>query len=164
MNKLALFNHGKDSEPWGSKILALAKIAEKYAYHIESLDYRQTLNPDERVEQLLAMDLSAYDEVVLIGSSMGGYVATVASEVIKPKGLFLMAPAFYLPDYAQTEFQPPKNTFVVHGWQDDVVPAESAWKFSQKHHCELKMLDADHRLMTVLEQVCDEFERFLARL
>jgi alpha-beta hydrolase superfamily lysophospholipase len=45
------------------------------------------------------MNLSDYDEIVLMGSSMGAYVATVAAETIKPSGLFLLAPAFYLPGY-----------------------------------------------------------------
>jgi len=68
------------------------------------------------------MDLSAYDEIVLMGSSMGAYVATVAAETIKPSGLFLLAPAFYLPGYLRTEFDPPaKYTRVIHGWRDDIV-------------------------------------------
>lgn len=164
MKKLALFNHGKDSEPWGRKTLVLAEVAKKHGYYVESIDYRHTVNPTQRVEILLATDLSEYDEVVLIGSSMGGYVATVAAEFIQPKGLFLMTPAFYLPDYPQTEFKPVPHTFVVQGWQDTIVAPENAWRFSQQYQCRLKMLDADHNLLSVLDEVCDDFAWFLQNL
>ncbi|NOQ34797.1 MAG: alpha/beta hydrolase [Methylococcaceae bacterium] len=165
MSKLVLFNHGKDSEPWGEKVLALAEIAKQQGYEVDSLDYRSTNDPTKRVEMILAYDFSAYDEVILVGSSMGSYVATVASETIKPKGIFLMAPAFYLEGYPQTEFNPPsKNTFVIHGWQDDVVPPANVWRFSQQHHCRLRMLEGDHRLTAVLNEVCEEFKHFIIRL
>ena len=119
MKKLVIYNHGKDSSPWGDKTLVFAEIAKRHGYTVESPDYRHQLNPDERVKQLLAMNLSDYDEIVLMGSSMGAYVATVAAEIIKPSGLFLLAPAFYLPGYLRTEFNPPADhTLVIHGWQD----------------------------------------------
>ena len=162
MKKLALYNHGKDSEPWGTKTLKLAEIARQHGYEVESPDYTSQFDPDERVKQLLAMDLSDYDEVILIGSSMGGYVATVAAEIIKPAALFLMAPAFYLPGYQQTEFNPPvEKTLVIHGWQDDIVPPENSWKFCQRHHIRLKMRDDGHRLMGDLLELTEEFDNFL---
>ncbi|MGZ5576081.1 MAG: YqiA/YcfP family alpha/beta fold hydrolase, partial [Methylobacter sp.] len=106
MRKLVIYNHGKDSIPWGEKAFQFAEIAKRYGYLFESPDYQEHSDPDKRVEQLLVMDLSGYDKVVLIGSSMGAYVATVASESIKPQGLFLLAPAFYLSGYRRTEFKP----------------------------------------------------------
>ena len=133
MEKLVIYNHGKDSTPWGEKTQILAEVARRHGYDVESPDYRDQLNPDERVKQLLNMDLSGYNEIVLIGSSMGAYVATVASDTIKPSGLFLLAPAFYFPGYQQTEFNPPVDrTLVIHGWQDDIVPPENSWNFCQK--------------------------------
>ena len=165
MNKLAIYNHGKESRPWGDKTVAFTEIAIRHGYTVESPDYRALLDPDERVKQLLAMDLTGYDHVVLIGSSMGAYVATVAAETIKPRGLFLLAPAFYLPGYKQTEFNPPAaNTLVFHGWQDEIVPPEHSWRFCQKHHISLKMLDADHRLISKLPELVKEFDRFLSGL
>jgi alpha/beta superfamily hydrolase len=109
------------------------------------------------------MDLSGYDEVVLIGSSMGAYVATVASESIKPKGLFLLAPAFYLPGYRQTEFNPTAEAIrVFHGWQDDIVPPENVWRFCRTYSLRLNLYDTDHRMLSAMPQLLDEFERFLA--
>ena len=90
------FAHGKESGPWGSKIMALADLARKRGYRVESPDYSDLMDADKRVERLLGL-CGENGADVLVGSSMGGYVSTVASSVIKPKGLFLMAPAFLSP-------------------------------------------------------------------
>jgi alpha/beta superfamily hydrolase len=165
MKKLVIYNHGKDSTPWGEKTLAFAEVAKRRGYLVESPDYREQLNPDERVKQLLAMDWSGYDDIVLIGSSMGAYVATVAAESIPVRGLFLLAPAFYLPGYQQTEFKPPvEHTLVIHGWQDDIVAPEHSWKFCQTHHIRLQIYDTDHRLLSKLTELTQEFDRFLLAL
>ncbi|MGZ5052128.1 MAG: YqiA/YcfP family alpha/beta fold hydrolase [Methylobacter sp.] len=166
MKKLVVYSHGKDSVPWGEKTFAFAEAAKDCGYQFDSLDYRpQGNDPDKRVQQLLAVDLSGYEQVVLVGSSMGAYVSTAASEIIKPKALFLIAPAFYLPGYARTEFKPTAETIrVVHGWQDDIVPPENAWKFCQIHRARLNMYDTDHRMISVLPQLKDEFVRLLAEL
>ena len=99
MQKLVIYNHGKDSIPWGEKAIALAEVAKQRGFMFISPDYQSSNDPDLRVKQLLAMDLSAYQDIILAGSSMGAYVATVASEIIRPKGLFLIAPAFFLPGF-----------------------------------------------------------------
>lgn len=161
MKKLVIYNHGKDSVPWSDKTRAFSKIARQRGYDFESPDYRGQPAPDERVKHLLAMDLSDYDECILIGSSMGAYVATVASETIKPHRLFLLAPAFYLPGYYRTEFRPPADrTLVIHGWQDTIVPPEHSWRFCKKYGIRLNMRNADHHLMSELPYLTAEFERF----
>jgi len=163
MNKLVIYNHGKDSSPWGEKPMALAEVSKRCGFAFISPDYRASNDPDLRVKQLLAMDLSAYQAVVLVGSSMGAYVVTVASEIIRPKGLFLIAPAFYLPGYQCTEFKPHAERIeVFHGWQDDVVPPENVWRFCRQHRACLHMLDADHRLLSALPLMADAFGRFLS--
>ena len=165
MKKVVIYDYGKDSSPWTDKTLVFAKVAKRHGYTVESPDYSGLLNPDDRVKQLLAMDLSDYDEIVLIGSSMGAYVATVAAETLKPSGLFLLAPAFYLSGYSRTDFNPPANhTLVIHGWQDAIVPPEHSWRFCQKYHICLKILNSDHRLISELPVLAEEFDRFLASL
>lgn len=165
MKKLVVYNHGKDSEPWGAKTLAFAEVAERYGYAFISPDYREQPDPDKRVLQLLAMDFSGYDQLVLIGSSMGAYISTVASESLKPKGLFLLAPAFYLPGYRHTEFNPTAEAIrVFHGWQDDIVPPEHVWLFCQTYRLRLNLYDTDHRMLSVMPQLQNEFDRFLADL
>jgi alpha/beta superfamily hydrolase len=163
MQKLVLYSHGKDSIPWGEKTIALAEVAKRHGFIFLSPDYQGSNDPDLRVKQLLSMDLSAYREILLAGSSMGAYVATVASEIIKPQGLFLIAPAFYLAGYQCTEFKPHADRIeVFHGWQDDVVPPENAWRFCQQHRASLHMLDSDHRLLSILPIMVDAFDRFLS--
>jgi len=40
-NLLVVFSHGKESGPWGSKIKALAKVAERLGGNVISVDYRE---------------------------------------------------------------------------------------------------------------------------
>jgi len=165
MKKLVIYNHGMNSVPWGEKALGLAEVARRHGYTVISPDYQASNNPEWRVRQLLATDLTGYHEIVMVGSSMGAYVATVAAETIKPLALFLIAPTFYLPGYQATEFNPCCARIVVfHGWQDDVVPPEHAWRFSRAHRARLHLVDADHRLLSVLPEMQREFERLLIGL
>jgi len=165
MRKLMLYNHGKDSQPYTEKTQVFTQVAKQHGYETQSIDYRNQNDPDARVLQLLANDWSEFDEIVLVGSSMGAYVCAVAAETLKPKGLFLLAPAFYLPGYQRTTFTFPVCTLeVVHGWQDTVVPPENSWRFCQQYHANLTVCNADHRLMTVLPFLADQFDRFLHNL
>jgi alpha/beta superfamily hydrolase len=163
MKKLVVYNHGKDSIPWGEKALGLAEVAKRHGYVVISPDYTAGNDPDVRVQQLLALDVADYDKVVLVGSSMGAYVATVAAPTLKVMDLFLLAPAFYLPGYQKQQFSPPSHTWVIHGWQDDIVPPGHAWRFCQHSHSQLLMLDADHRLTSHLPILCEAFDRFLTQ-
>lgn len=165
MSTLVLFAHGKESGPWGSKIRHLAAIAEGLGAQVLSPDYSDLADPDARVERLLTLSLPAHDRMVLVGSSMGGYVSTVASQTLKPAGLFLMAPAFYMPGYGvQTPAPGAGQVCVVFGWQDETIPVEHGIRFAQAHRAELYVLDGDHRLNGVLPEVGTLFERFLGKL
>ena len=77
------FSHGKESGPWGAKIKRLAKLAEGMGCAVESIDYKNLMDPDLRVERLLEALAREDDSIVLLGSSMGGYVSLVASETVK---------------------------------------------------------------------------------
>lgn len=165
MNKRVIYNHGKDSIPWGEKALALAEVAKRRGFDFISPDYRPSNDPDGRVEQLLVEDWQGRDKLVLVGSSMGGYVATVAAEVIKPDGLFLIAPAFFRPGYRHQTFSPSCSRIeVFHGWQDDVIPPENAWQFCRQYRANLQMLDDDHRLLGSLPLMAERFDQFLNTL
>ncbi len=159
---LVLFAHGKESGPWGSKIKHLAAIAERHACKVLSPDYSDLPDADARVRRLLSMELLPHGRLVLVGSSMGGYVSTVASQSLKPAGLFLMAPAFYIPGYAeQSPASGATHTSVVFGWQDEVIPVEHGIRFAQQQRAELHVMDGDHRLTSVLPEVGILFDRFL---
>jgi len=167
MTKTVYFAHGKESGPWGTKIRTLAEIAKKRGFDVISPDYSTISSPDERVQLLIEqVSKSARSEqLVLAGSSMGSYVSTVASEVIQPDGLFLLAPAFYLPGYSNQNPTPHARAILtIHGWQDEVVPVEKAIHFSQQHKATLHLIDGDHRLTEQLPQLCQLFDQFLADL
>lgn len=165
MKPLVLFAHGKESGPWGSKIKHLAQIADQHGAKVLSPDYSAIPNPDHRVRHLLSLPLVPHSQLILVGSSMGGYVSTVASEALKPAGLFLMAPAFYLDGYAnQNPVSGAEHTLIVTGRQDEVIPVEHSIRFAQQHQAELRLLDGDHRLNAVLPQVGEMFDEFLSRV
>lgn len=165
MTKIVIYNHGKDSTPWGEKTMAFVEATKHHGYEFESPDYTKKPDPDERVNQLLTLGLTGYRKVVFIGSSMGAYVATIAAESLtNAAGLFLLAPAFYLTGYSRTDFKPLPKTWVFHGWQDDVVPPENAWLFCQRYRTRLLMLNSDHRLIDHLPLLVEEFEKFLIHI
>lgn len=175
-NLLVVFSHGKESGPWGSKIQALAKVAERLGASVISVNYRDYPagvphdqnaegEADRRVGQLLAIEPPAHRQVVLVGSSMGGYVSTVATIRIPVDGLFLLAPAFYLPGYANQDPTPHShNTMIVHGWNDSVVPVQNSIRFAKLHQCDLHLLNGDHRLNDALPKIEPLFEMFLKRV
>ena len=162
------FTHGKESGPWGSKISRLAEVARERGFAIESIDYQDLSHAGPRVERLLQSDAKKEDGLILMGSSMGGYVATVASEILKPEGLFLLAPAFYMPGYPEQNPVPhAKSVSVVHGWGDEVIPLEHSIRFAQKFsgatRMELHLVEDDHRLSAELPFLATLFARFLDR-
>jgi alpha/beta superfamily hydrolase len=163
MSKLVVFSHGMESGPWGTKIKALAEVAKQCGYAVESIDYQGIADPDERVKKLLAHQPQA-ETLVLLGASMGAYVSAVAAEYLNVSGLFLLAPAFYMPIGQQQN--PPacaQLTRVIHGWQDDVVPVEHAIRYAQDHGVALELLQDGHRLIDVLPQIKVSFANFLTR-
>ena len=161
---IVYFAHGKESGPWGAKITHLADVAKARGFDVESPDYAGIDDPERRVEKLLTHCSSKMTNLILVGSSMGAYVATVASANLQPRGLFLLAPAFYIEGYAQQEPQPyAKLTSIVHGWHDDVVPVENSLKYAQRHYTELHICDGDHRLNAQLPFITPIFTDFLDR-
>lgn len=156
------FAHGKESGPWGSKIKRLAVIAQKKGFDVESIDYTDCNDPDLRVERLIEVLKNETDVYLLVGSSMGGYVSLVASNQVKAKGLFLLAPALYMPGYKRQTYQ--KNCGhieVVHGWSDDVIPFEHSIRFAKENNCSLHLIPGDHRLNSSIDAVEILFDGFL---
>ncbi len=156
------FSHGKESGPWGSKINTLAEIANQHGCVVDSIDYTDTMDPDLRVERLLTLLESEQGDFSLVGSSMGGYVSQVVSERVKAKGVFLLAPALYIPNYECQNYQ--KNTpilDVVHGWSDNVIPPEHSIKFAKDVKCSLHLIEGDHRLNSSIQTVSVLFDQFI---
>ncbi len=159
-----IFAHGRESGPWGTKIRALSKIAEKHGCKVISRDDHGNFDPELRVSRLIEEVESVEGTVILVGSSMGGYVATVASQVVRPAGLFLMAPAFGLPGYEKQDPQPiARELTIVHGWDDDLVPFDAVLNFARKHEAMMHLVPARHALLEQVSWLAQIFDLFLGR-
>ena len=159
-----IFSHGKESGPWGTKISRLAEIARDRGYEIDSIDYTDTMDPDQRVERLRNRLDSETGDTLLVGSSMGGYVSLVASETIAVRAVFLMAPALYLPDYRHQQYRSRADRIdIVHGWSDEIIPVEHSIRFAREADCSLHLISGDHALNGVIDVVAELFTAFLER-
>lgn len=163
MSVTVCFCHGRESGPWGTKIRRLALVAERFGARVLSVDDRDTQDADERVRRLVARRDELGSPLILVGSSMGGYVAAVAAAELQPAGLFLLAPAIGLPGYrvADPEFAVP-HLAIVHGWDDHIVPLVNVQAFAAAHRAVLHVLPDDHILQQELDRIVRLFADFLA--
>lgn len=162
--RLVCFNHGKESGPWGHKIRRLADVARAAGFAVISPDYSHTHDPHSRLDYLIDTVAPRATTLVLVGSSMGGYVAAQACRRLRPQALFLMAPALYFPGWDEEPEHLPADIEVVHGWHDDVVPLAQAQRFAARHAAALHVLDADHGLSAAMEPIAALFALQLQRL
>lgn len=159
-----IFSHGKESGPWGSKIKMLAETGYKMGFHVDSIDYQGIDDVQDRVQKLIDAIPTDYQQLVLVGSSMGAYVAVEASATTRVSGLFLLAPAVYLAGYPNLSPRARADQIeVVHGWHDSIVPVENAIRFAQTHQASCHLLDDEHRLMPSLNTINELFGSFLTR-
>ena len=155
-----VFSHGKESGPMGSKIQRLMAEAERLGLNTISVDYRNCAMASERVA-LLNDTLKQLDtlpqQIVLVGSSMGGVA-----------GLFLMAPALWMPaeEYTIQSYQPQTSKVeITHGINDEVVPHENSIRFAMEHKGTiLHLVPDDHRLKASLDFLACQFIRFIKEL
>jgi pimeloyl-ACP methyl ester carboxylesterase len=160
---LVCFAHGKESGPFGTKITCLANVAERRGFKVISPDYSHTHDPHERVSQLIELAPQAR-RLVLVGSSMGGYVSAMACAKLRPCALFLMAPALYFPGWEEEPEGIPALCSVVHGWADDIVPVDRSIRFARKNRAELHLLDSGHTLNDQLPALERMFDELLGRV
>ena len=160
-----VFSHGKESGPWGAKITAMADVVRRLGAAVESVDYRGMNDPSDRIRTLVGTMATMDGGVVLVGSSMGGHVAAAAAAEVAPRGLFLLAPAFYMPGFeAHTPQAVTCPIAILHGWRDDVVPVANSVRWAGEHFATLHLLDSDHRLEDQLPMICLLLQTFLESL
>jgi pimeloyl-ACP methyl ester carboxylesterase len=160
-----VFSHGKESGPWGRKISSLAEVARSEGYEAHSVDYRGIDDPRQRVAKLVEFSKELSGDLVLVGSSLGGYVAVASASLLHARGVFLMAPALYmpgLPQLRQSVLDCPAT--VVHGWRDDVIPFDHSVRFAQAYRAALHLLESDHNLHNQIRVIQYLFEYFLIAL
>jgi alpha/beta superfamily hydrolase len=160
-----VFSHGKESGPWGSKITAMAAVARDLGLDVQSVDYRGMDDPAARVEKLVATCAGIAGGTLLVGSSLGGHVAAAAAARVQPRGIFLLAPAFYMPGFeAYTPRDVTCPISIVHGWHDDIVPVDNSVRWGREHAATLHVLDSDHRLEDQIDTICRLFKEFVVTL
>ncbi len=157
-----IFSHGQESGPWGTKIRAMAEKVRELGCTADSIDYQGIADPTERVEKLLRECKDIRDPLILVGSSMGGHVATAAAEALGAIGLFVLAPAWYMDGYEHLTPLPPSMPIcIVHGWHDDIVPVENSVRYARNCSATLHIVNGDHRLTDNIDAINGYLELFI---
>jgi len=142
----------------------MSERAKALGCSADSIDYQGIADPTERVEKLLRECADIDDELILVGSSMGGHVATAAAEELKAAGLFVLAPAYFMEGYEELTPLPPSMPIcIVHGWHDDVVPVENSIRYARQCSATLHLVNGDHRLTANIDSINEYLEQFIRR-
>jgi pimeloyl-ACP methyl ester carboxylesterase len=161
-NRHVVFSHGSESSPRSTKITALAETARTEGFSVEAVDYQGVDDAKERVSMLCDACKDLQGDIVLVGSSLGGYVSLAAAALLHAKAVFLMAPAIYtpgLPPLRDGSIDCPVG--IVHGWNDTVVPVEHSIRFAREHAAMLHIINSDHRMHDQLPLIRHLFEYFI---
>ena len=162
---MVIFSHGQESGPWGTKIKLMAEAVRAMGCEADSVDYQGIADPSDRVEKLVEYCKPLSEPLLLVGSSMGGHVATAAADTVNAVGLFVLAPAYYMPGYE--ELTPPAPQIpisIVHGWNDDIVPVDNSIRYARACKATLHIVDGDHRLTANIDEICAHLTRFIEQL
>jgi len=134
-----IFLHGKESGPDGCKATLLR---ERFGALTPDL-YGKPLAEQAEIAARL---IEANPDCLVVGSSMGGAVAVLASQVVAPKQLLLLAPALHYPE-VRGLLRRDIPTSIIHGVNDDVVPCTVSMRESERVGCGLALVEDGHRLM-----------------
>ncbi|RZV35298.1 MAG: alpha/beta hydrolase [Chromatiales bacterium] len=162
---MVIFSHGQESGPWGTKIRAMAELVKSLGHAADSIDYQGIADPTERVDKCIRKCAGIDDDIVLVGSSMGGHVATAAAASVGAIGLFVLAPAYFMEGYEDlTPPAPEMPICIVHGWHDDIVPVDNSIRYARNCGATLHLVDGDHRLTANLDEINEYLRYFLERI
>lgn len=169
-----ILSHGFESGPDATKVTALAEAADALGWTHERPDYtdldaRRDISElgdvPARLQRLLALaqDAARRGPVVLAGSSLGAYVSGLVSLQVPVAGLFLMAPPIRM-GTAHPLDAAPVPTSIIHGWRDELIPADEVVMWAQARRDRLLMVDDAHRLTEHVESSKLAFAALLAGL
>ena len=162
---LVVFSHGKESGPHGEKIQAMRAVAQELGFKTVSIDYTACQDAVERKSLLRSYLSNQSGKIILVGSSMGGYVSAALANEFELSALFLLCPALSLEGYERVDYTPRTDKIVlVHGWNDDVVPVESSIQFAREHNAMLHLLPDNHRLSGSISHLVIWLESLLKSL
>lgn len=172
--RVVIFLHGLESGPDGLKIQRMRATAEAMGWHTLAPDGRFSRDPRARAEAVLAQWPTAAEQVYLVGSSLGGFVAAwIAAQMAERSGtephnlcgMLLLCPAFDLPGYPldrPAQAMAGEHIQLIHGRQDSVVPLAHSQRAASDWGAELLVLDDDHSLHTSIAIICEVLAQRLA--
>ena len=167
-----ILSHGFESGPDATKVTALAEVAERLGFTHERPDYtdldaKRGVSPlgdvAARIERLRERLRTARGPVVLAGSSLGAWISGHVSLQSDVRGLFLMAPPVRL-DAAHPLDAARVPTSIIHGWDDELIPADDVVAWSHRRRATLLLVDDGHRLSNHVEASAHAFAALLERL
>ena len=169
-----ILSHGFESGPDAAKVTALADVAARMGYSHERPDYTdldalRDAGPLgdvaarlERLRERIRIALPR-GPVVLAGSSLGAWVSGRASLEFPVTGLFLMAPPVRL--NASHPLEAARvPTSIIHGWYDELIPAEDVVAWARARGARLLLVDDGHRLSAHVESSADAFAGLLGAI
>ena len=169
-----ILSHGFESGPDATKVTALAEAAERLGWSHERPDYTD-LDARREVSELgdvparlqrllqLAQAAAARGPLVLAGSSLGAWISAQVSLQVPLRGLFLMAPPIWPGEkHAMQAADVPIS--ILHGWHDELIPAQQVVDWAQARNARLLLVDDSHRLSDHVDASADAFAAFLQAL
>ena len=163
--------HGFERGPDATKVTALAEAADRLGWTHErpdfaDLDAKRDVSAlgdvPARVQRLLAIAQTAATKgpLVLAGSSLGAWIAGQVSLQVPVVGLFLMAPPILL-DAAHPLAAARVPTSIIHGWDDELIPAAQVVDWARSRGARLLLVDDSHRLSSYVAASANAFAELL---
>ncbi len=169
-----ILSHGFESGPDATKVTALAEVAEQLGWTHERPDYtdldaRREISDlgdvPTRLQRLLALarEAAARGPLVLAGSSLGAWISGQVSLQVPVAGLFLMAPPVSMgPAPTLDAARVPLS--IIHGWDDELIPAQQVIDWAHPRRARVLMVDDSHRLSAHVATSAEAFAELLQRL
>jgi pimeloyl-ACP methyl ester carboxylesterase len=170
MRGWVVLSHGLESGPEATKVSAMAKAAVALGWRERRPDYRDldaskdVSRIDERIARLLASIPDDGAPLVLAGSSMGAFISGFASLQRRCRALFLLAPPIAIEGYPRRLETAAVPLAIVHGWDDELIPAGEVIRFAEARRAALHLVDDSHRLTAHVDIIARWFGEFLERV
>ena len=156
--KTKIFIHGLESSSQGVK----ARYFKERFPGMLITDFQGTL--EQRMKKLRNI-LRDKDDIVIVGSSYGGLMATIFAmeQEERVNRLILLAPAI---NYLDMAIKEPRNinipTHIYHGKRDNVIPLEDVKTIAEEifTHLSFNVVDDDHYLHDTFVRI--PWEKFLS--
>lgn len=166
MHGHVILSHGSESGPDATKVSALGRVAEGLRWRVTRVDYRDldALGEVACIEPRIARlktHVVPGERCVLGGSSMGSFVSGLASLDVPVDALFLLALPITIDGYARRYDAARVPTTIVHGWDDELCPADAAIAFARERAASLVLVPDGHRLSNHVEAIARQFHAFL---